>query len=134
MTPVISSTYSECAVEFSYHMIGDHTGILSVELQPADGDDGKLHESSSSSQLDYPASTRLRFKVFDVQKTLLQRQNDAVCLEGISLPIYVGILIQINWVRWSLHYQPNHIHPVNTHGLQKRPWRQHDVRIGLLLV
>ena len=37
MTPVIAASYSECVVEFSYHMFGVHTGILHVELQPAPG-------------------------------------------------------------------------------------------------
>ena len=41
MTPVIAASYSECVVEFSYHMYGVHTGILHIELQPAPGYIGK---------------------------------------------------------------------------------------------
>ena len=41
MSPVIAASYSECVVEFSYHMFGKDIGLLHIELQPADGYDGK---------------------------------------------------------------------------------------------
>ena len=34
----------------------------------------------------YPVSTRRCFNVVDVETTLLQRQNDVMCLLGMSLP------------------------------------------------
>jgi len=60
MTPALASSYSECVVEFYYHMYGRNTGILYVELEPAPGstlDESRLFEAKGQQGRDWIKQT-----------------------------------------------------------------------------
>ena len=60
MTPTFASSYSECVVEFYYHMYGYHTGTLLLELEPGQGssiDSSRLFEAKGQQGRDWIKQT-----------------------------------------------------------------------------
>lgn len=52
MSPTYAGSFSECVMEFYYHMKGSDIGILEVDLQPATGTDRDYNEDARLFELE----------------------------------------------------------------------------------